>query len=112
MIDAIVEAELILHVCALLLSTRDADGARALEFGDLANQRTDRSGCGRYHDRFARLRLADLEQSRVSRHAGHSENAKRGRGRSSFWIELTQALAVRDRVGLPASVGEDDIPGR
>src|ERR1700733_6054649 len=59
MIEAVVEAELALDVVALVLATGDADRARALDPGNLADRRADRAGGRRDHDGFARLRLAD-----------------------------------------------------
>ena len=62
MVDAGVEAELLDHVAALLRPARDADGTRALDPGDLADQRADGAGRRRHHHGLARLRLADLER--------------------------------------------------
>ena len=50
-----VEAELVEQRLALLLAAGDADGARALDLGDLADGRADRSGGGSDHDGLARL---------------------------------------------------------
>ena len=81
MIDAVVEAKFALDVVAFFLAAGDADGARALDLGDLPDRRADRPGGRGNHDGFARLRLADIEQARIGGHARHAEHANRGRNR-------------------------------
>jgi hypothetical protein len=46
MVHALVKAELFLHVPAFVRTARDADGARALDPGDLPDHRADRAGGG------------------------------------------------------------------
>src|SRR5215469_6849778 len=61
MVDAGVEAEFVGHVTAFLWSSGDADGVGALDAGDLADNRTDRTRSGRDHDGLASGRLPDLK---------------------------------------------------
>ena len=81
MIEAIVKAEFLLDVVALVPAAGDANRPRALDLGDLANRRADRAGGGGNDHGLARLRLADVEQACVGRHAGHAEHAHSGRDR-------------------------------
>ena len=70
-VDGGVEAELVGEPGALLVAAGDADGAAALDLGDLADHGADRAGRRRDDHRLAGLRLADVEQAEVG-----------GRGRS------------------------------
>src|SRR5439155_21055509 len=72
MVEAVVEAELVLDVGALVLAAGDADRARALDACDLADGRADRAGSGGDNYSLASLRLADIEQARIRPHAGHA----------------------------------------
>ena len=53
-----------------------------------------------------------LSSPRIGGHPGHSEDAERGRDGRERRIDLAQALAVAERVVLPAGVAEDDIARR
>ena len=108
-IDAGIEAELLLDVVAFVLAAGDADRARTLDLRDLADRRADRAGRRRDHDGLAGLRLADVEQPGIGGHAGHAEHADRGRDRRELRIDLAQALAVGDRVRLPARARQHDV---
>ena len=88
------------------------DGAGALDPGDLADGRSHRSGGGCDDHRLARLRSADLEQAGVRREAGHAEHPHAPWRRApTDGSSLRRALAVRDRVRLPAGVGEHHVAG-
>ncbi len=92
MIEALVEAELLLDVVAFLLAAGDADRARALDFCNLADRRADRAGGRRDDDSLAGLRLADIQEPGIGGHAGHAEHAHRGRDGAEFRVDLVQAL--------------------
>ena len=55
------------------------------------------------------LRLADIEQTRIRRHAGHAEHADRRRDRRDLRIDLRKPLPVGDRVRLPARARQHDV---
>ena len=109
MIEALVEAELLLHMLALVLAAGDADRTRALDLRDLPDRGADRAGRRRDDDGLARLRLADIEQAGIGGHAGHAEHTDRGRDRRKLRIDLVQALAVGQRMCLPAGARQHDI---
>ena len=109
MIDAGVEAELLHHVAAFVRPACDADGTRAFGLGYLADDRADSAGCGRHHNGLAGLRAPDLVEPGVGRHPRHAEHAERGRHRRDRRIDLAQALAVGQRVALPAARAQHDV---
>ncbi|MCY1298223.1 hypothetical protein D9M70_476970 [compost metagenome] len=108
-IDRRIEAEHVANESALVRTTRNADRARALDAGDLADGRADGAACGGHDDRLARLRLADRQQSCIGGEAGHAQNAERGRQRCRRRIELAQVRTARQRIALPAGMGEHEI---
>src|SRR5262245_13583090 len=72
-IDRGVEAQIVHDPFAFLVASGDADDAAALDLADLADDRADRAGGGGYDERFARLRISDVQQSEVGR---QSDDAK------------------------------------
>ena len=60
-VDTVIEAEFAFDVVAFFPAARDTDRARSLDPGNLPDGRADRAGRRRYHHRFARLRLADIQ---------------------------------------------------
>ena len=108
-VDAGIEAEVILHEGAFLGAARDADGAAAHELGDLAHDLADGTGGSRHHDRLAGLGLADMQQAEIGGHARHAEHAVGGRDRRDRGIDLAQGGAAADRIFLPAETVLDDV---
>jgi hypothetical protein len=76
MIDAGIEAELALDKAAFVGSAGNADDARALAFGELADDHADRPRSRRHHNGLAALRPADLGQPDISGEARHAEHAE------------------------------------
>ena len=62
----------------------------------------DRAGRAGDHHRFARLRLADVEQAEIGGHARHAERAEIDRQRRRLGSTLVTPAAVGDRVLLHA----------
>ena len=89
-VDRGVEAELAHDVVALLAAAGDADGATAFDLRDLPDHHADRAGRAGDDDRLARLRLADVEQAEVRRHARHAERAEIHRQRRDARIDFRQ----------------------
>jgi len=106
MVEADVEAELFLRVPALVRAAGDAHGAASLQLGDLSDRAADRPGGGRDDDRFAGLRLSDVEQAHVRGEAGHAEHAERPRRILRRCTELHETPAVGQRIVLPAAEGQ------
>ena len=111
-IDRRVEAELVLHVRALLGAARDADRPGAGDLGELADQRPHRSARRRDDDRFAGRGLADHAQAAVGGEAGHPQDAEPRRHRGDGRVELAQVGAVRQRVRAPSGLGQHDVAFR
>ena len=111
-IDDLVETQLVAHEGAFARTTRDPYGPRPLDPGDLAHRRTDRPACRAHRDGFARLRLADDQQTGPGGKTRHAQHAEGSRDRRGGRIELSQTFAIRQRVGLPTRVGQDDISDR
>jgi hypothetical protein len=65
---------------ALVVGAGDADHRQPLMLGDLPGDAAGRAGCAADHDHLARLRLAEVEQPEVRRHAGAAEHAEDQRG--------------------------------
>ena len=108
-VDAGVEAELVLHEGALLRAAGDADHAAAHDLADLAHHLADRAGRRRDDDGLARLGLADIEQAEIGGHARHAEHAVGGRDRRQRGIDLAQSRPPADRIFLPAQPVLDDV---
>src|SRR4029077_13995475 len=75
-VDAGVEAELVLDVGTFLAATGDAHRARAPDFRELSDDAADRARRRGYHQRVARPGLAELLQAEVRRHARHADEAE------------------------------------
>ena len=88
-IDAVVEAQAVLHPQALLRSAGHADNACAGALGELASHRADRAGRGGNHHGLALFRLADLSDAAIRRRARHAEHAEIGRQRRAMPRKLT-----------------------
>ena len=102
-VDGGIEAELVDEHRALLRAPGDADGARALDLGDLADGRADRAGGPGDQHGVAVLGAAHVEQAEVRGHAGHAEDAEvRGQRGPVAGGDLEDAGAVGDRVVLDA----------
>ena len=110
-VDGPVEPEFAGQPVALGLAAGDADHAGALQLGDLADDRADRTGGGGDDDGLARLRLADLAEAEPGRKARAAQNAHVGGQRHAR--ELSggeQHRVVRDDVRSPAAhAGVDHI---
>src|SRR5262249_30926748 len=94
----------------------DTHRAAATDLRELADDRAHGAGRRGHDDGFARLRLAEIVESHVRRHARHAEHAERGRDRRRLWIELDRSKrshaaprALGDVVGLPAAVREHEV---
>src|SRR5262249_4757241 len=94
-VEARVEPELVDDVPALLRGSGDANRPASFDLRKLADDRTDGPRRGGDDDGFARLRLTDVQQSDVGRHARHAQDAQRRRLRYAP-IEDAQLPAVRD----------------
>ena len=105
-VDAIVEAQFVDHVAALVGAPGNADDAAALELGDLPDDRADGAAGGADHHRFTGLGLADVEQAHIRGEAGHAEHAERERGLRHGRVELVEPRSVGERVALPAALPE------
>ncbi len=108
-VEAHVEAERAGDVAAFFGVARDADHAAAFQLRDLADGGAHRAARGGHHDRFARLRLADLQESRIGGEARHPEDAQRMRRMLERRAERHQVGAVRQRIVLPAAIGEHEV---
>ena len=108
-VDAGVEAQLLDHVVALVLAAGDADGAAAVQLGELADHRADRARRRRDDDGLAFLGLADHHQAPPRRHARHAQHGERGRERRGIGIELHRRGAVGHGVALPARIFGDEV---
>ena len=53
----------------LIVSSRDANRAAALDLRGLAHQRSHRAGRSRHHHGFARLGSAEIQEAEIGRHA-------------------------------------------
>src|SRR6185436_17776181 len=91
-IEAIVEAELVLHIGALFRTAGDAERAAAPQLGELAHHAADRSGSRRHQRRFARLRLAQLLQAEIRGQARHAEHAEVIAERYARGVDLARFL--------------------
>src|SRR5262249_14720010 len=111
-VDAGVEAELVLDEAALLAAAGDADHAAAHDLADLPDDLADRARRGRHHDGLARPGLADLEQAEVRGHAGHPDRAVGGRYGPRGGIALARRGGAADRILLPAQSILDGVADR
>jgi hypothetical protein len=101
-VDGRIVAEFVDAELHLLRSARDADRTASHQLGDLADRRADRGSGGRDHDRVARARFAQIEQSEIGGDAVEPEHTKRQRERQIAFPHLTHDVAaIRDRVVLP-----------
>ena len=89
------------EVVALLRAAGDADHAAALDLRDLPDDRAHRAGRAGDDHRLARLRLADVEQAEVRRHARHAERAEVHRQRREARVDLA-SRPCRRRSRTPA----------
>src|SRR3546814_9711613 len=71
MIDDRVEPQFVAHERAFVRPSHDADSTRALDPGDLADDRSHCAACRRDDHGFAGLGLADRQQPRISGEARH-----------------------------------------
>src|SRR3546814_17660466 len=101
-IDAGVEAEFLGDDGAFRLAAGNADRPAATAPGQLANDAAHCAGSRRYHDRLARLRLAEMHQSDPGGDAGRTERAEIGRRRRGIDVALLQDGGSGDAVILPA----------
>ena len=74
-IDRGVESKFIHDPFAFLVAAGYADDAASFDLADLADDGTDRAGGGRYDERFARLRISDVQQSEIGRQSDAAEQA-------------------------------------
>ena len=110
-VEAGVEAEFLLDEAALRLAPGDADDAAPLDLGDLPDHRADRPGRRRHDERLSGLRLADVEQAGVGGQARHPEHAQRVGDGAERGVDLLHALAIGQRILLPAGPRENDVAG-
>ena len=108
-VQAGVEAQLVHGIATLVRRSGDADGACALEPGDLSYDRADGTGRGGDHDRVAGPHPSDVQKAGVGREARHAEHAQRiGRVRHGR-VQTTQRSAIDDGIVLPAGRGNDQV---
>ena len=112
MVDAIVEAERLLHKEAFLRPAGDADHARAGALGELAGDGTDRARGGGDHHRLAGLRPAHIRHAGIGGDGRHAEHAEIGGKRRPRAVELHQRLRAGEDVALPAARADHDVAGR
>ena len=92
-IDAIVEAQAVLHPQAFFGAAGDADDAGTGPLGELSGNRADGAGGRGHHEGLPGLRLADLGDPGVGGGAGHTQHAQIGGQRRGALGDLHQALA-------------------
>ena len=85
--------------------------ATTLDLGDLPDHRADRPGRRRHHERLAGLRLADVEQAGVGGEARHPQHAQSVGDGAERGVNLLHALAIGQRILLPAGPRKNDVPG-
>ena len=88
MIDRGVEAKVVFHERAFLRAAGNADGPRARELRELADQRPDRSARRCDHHSFTGLRFADQVQTGISRQPWHTEHAETGAFARRFEVTI------------------------
>ena len=103
-VDAVVEAEIGDDVAALLGPAGDADGAAALDAGDLADGAADRAGRRRDDDRLAGLDAGDVDEADHGRRARLPDEAEAERERLQVGRQLAQPLSVEDGMLAPAEL--------
>src|SRR6202008_1099727 len=109
-IDGGIEAEFGRQPLAFVRAAGDADHAASLDFRDLANDRPDRTGGGRDHDRLAFPRLANVKQPEISGEAGEAVHAQQMRHRFDL-RHFGQLPGGYNRVILPAGIAEHEVAG-
>src|SRR5215471_6481659 len=102
MVDASVEAEFALHITAFVGTPGNADRACTGAFGELANDRADRTRSSRDDDGLAALRPADIAEPDIGGEPGHAEHAERGRQRPLVWLEFDETVGRHRAVKLPS----------
>ena len=111
-VEADVIAQLRRGIGAFLGAAGDADHAHALEFRQLPDQRADRPGRGRDHDRLARLCAGHVVQAHPCGRARHPQDAEIGRERRGAGGDLLDHRAVRDAVRSPAERRDHEVARR
>src|SRR5215472_15689208 len=109
MVDAGVEAEFALHITAFVGTPGNADRACTSAFGELANDRADRTRGSRDDDRLAAPRPADIAEPDIGGEPGHAEHAERGRQRPLVWLEFDETVGRHRAVKLPTITAQDVI---
>ena len=113
-IDGRIKAGRLDQPFALLVRASNADDAAALDLGDLADHGTDGTSGSGHDDGFARLRLGNVHQAEIGRHAGCPEGAhESSEGYAGKLGHLCEARAGQRIVERPVGeAGIDDIAGR
>ena len=109
-VHALVEAELVDDVGALLGPARRADDPAALQLGDLPDDRAGRAGRTADQDRVALLQLTDAQQAEVGGQAGGAEQRDGDQRVGALGEDLHRAGAtlLGDDVLLPAGQAADE----
>src|SRR5215470_14721512 len=109
MVDASVEAEFALHITAFVGTPGNADRACTGAFGELANDRADRTRGSRDDDGLAALRPANIAEPDIGGEPAHAEHAERRRQRRLVWLELDETVGWHRAVKLPTITAQDVI---
>src|SRR5205807_960610 len=107
-VESLVEADL-LGPGDLLRRAGAADRATALELGDLADDASDRSRCGRNEHRLPLLRLSEVEQADVRGPPGQAQHPEGLRDWRKISVELHQGGAIGGVVLAPAHHAVDPV---
>ena len=93
---------------AFFFSAGNADHVAALQFGNLSDNRSGRTGRAGNQNRFTGFRHANIHQAEIGRHTSNAQNGKHHFRRHArrYFIHAGRAFArCNDRIVLPAAGG-------